>query len=77
MNHLLHSPLLIIRRDTRVTDLAHGFKARLYADTETFLTVPIVGLRQNIVNVMEDIALVEELMVGLLELEAPASKTYK
>ena len=77
MNHFLHSPLLIIRGDTCVTDLAHGFKARLYADTETLLTVPIIGLRQNIVNVMEDIALVEELMIRLLELEAPASKTYE
>lgn len=60
-----------------MTDLAHGFKARLYADTETLLTVPVIGLRQNIVNVMEDIALVEELMIRLLELETPASKTYK
>lgn len=72
-----HSPLLTIRRDTQVTDLAHGFEARLYADTETLLTVPVVRLRQNIVNVMEDIALVEELMIRLLELETPASKTYK
>lgn len=77
MNHFLRSPLLTTRRGTRVTDLAHGFEARLYADTETLLTVPIVGLGQNIVNVMEDIALVEELMIGLLELEAPASETYE
>lgn len=52
--------------------LAYCFVARLHTDVEALLTVAIVRLGQDIVDVMENVALVEELVVGLLELETPA-----
>ena len=57
-----------------MTDLTHSFKARLYADAKTLFTVSIIWFWQNIVNVMKDIALMEELVIRLLEFQTPAPK---
>lgn len=54
------------------TCLTHCFKAILYAYAKALLTITIIRFGQNVVNVVKDIALVQELVIGLLELEAPA-----
>lgn len=54
--------------------LAHCFVAWLHTDVEALLTVSIIWLGQNVVDVMENVALVQELVVGLLEFETPAPK---
>lgn len=43
--------------------LAHCFITGLHTDVKAFLTVPIVRFGQYIVDVMENIALVKELMI--------------
>lgn len=54
--------------------LAYRFIAWLHTDVKALLTVSIIWLGQDIVDVMENIALMEELVVRLLELETPAPK---
>lgn len=51
--------------------------ARLHTNIEALLAVSIVRLGQDIIDVMENVALVKELVVRLLELQAPASKTKR
>lgn len=58
--------------DKRFPCLAYCFVARLHADVEALLAVPVIRLGQDVVDVVENIALMEELMVGLLELQTPA-----
>lgn len=55
----------------RFSCLAHCFIAGLHADVEALLAVSIIRLGQDVVNVMENIALVQELVVRLLKLETP------
>lgn len=52
--------------------LAYCFVAWLHTDVKALLAVAIIRLGQDVVDVMENIALMEELMVGLLELQTPA-----
>lgn len=59
------------------THLIHDFKTWLYTDTKTLFTISIIRFRQNIVDMMENIALVQELVVRLFEFETPTPKnTY-
>lgn len=53
-------------------DLADGLVSRLHTDVEALLAVPVIRLGKDVVDVVEDVALVEELMVRLLELQTPA-----
>lgn len=57
---------------TSHTHLIDGLVPRLHADIEALLAVAIVRLGQDVVDMVKDVALVQELMVGLLKLEAPA-----
>lgn len=54
--------------------LAHRFVTGLNTDVEALLAVSIIRLGQYVVDVMENVALVQELVVGLLEFETPAPK---
>lgn len=64
--------LTVLQNTDLYPRLAYCLVARLHTDVEALLTVAIVRLGQDIVDVMENVALVEELVVGLLELETPA-----
>lgn len=57
--------------------LANCLIARLHTDIEALLAVSIVRLGQDIIDVMENVALVKKLVVGLLEFQAPAPETQQ
>ena len=52
--------------------MADGLVARLHTDVEALLAVAVIRLGQDVVDVVEHVALVQELVVRLLELQAPA-----
>ena len=52
--------------------MADGLVARLHTDVEALLAVTVIRLGQDVVDVVEHVALVQELVVRLLELQAPA-----